>query len=257
MQVLLFCDGLTLLSFMSEGRGGNRNVQPLPPAAAATAAAWPSALAATQARSTNPAQVPSSMAVPPSQPFGIPMASNIASTTHPAAISNSMAARPGGSTQLGPRPAASTLQQQGGSMATASLNPTIDRFAPSAQANHALSMPAASASQQWPNGASNSSQSAFQGMNASHRYHRPNHHQQENSQGARHDESDARPGRESHLQKRSDSREGLGPSFSARSHIRQQVSNPMYTIFAGHRADLMHLQQTGHTICEALTSSRV
>ncbi|KAK9835101.1 hypothetical protein WJX84_001913 [Apatococcus fuscideae] len=48
---------LTSLRKPAEGRGGNRNMQPIHPAAAATAAAWPSILPANQAPSSIPIQV--------------------------------------------------------------------------------------------------------------------------------------------------------------------------------------------------------
>lgn len=196
---------------LSEGRGGNRNIQPIHPAAAASAAAWPPALSATQALR----QGPSSSALPSAQPASLALARNTQQVVH-SAHSVGMTARPQGQNDHPDlRAAASALQQREGSAAAATQIPPAASFiVPTTQAHGDASMAEAPAPRHWPGSSLSSSQPASQGINQS----RPGQQQQ---QLGRHEASDGHQGRSSHLQPSHDNRAALDPSFQ--THVRQQV----------------------------------
>ncbi|KAK9831767.1 hypothetical protein WJX74_008809 [Apatococcus lobatus] len=227
---------LTSLRKPAEGRGGNRNMQPIHPAAAATAAAWPSILPANQAPSSIPIQGPSSAEMQPPLPSSNPMASTSQHQLIPnpcmphfrGQAAGQTIARPVASLQQALQPGSMALQHQEENVAANGRHArTAGLFtATTSQPPQPNSTLVASAPRQWHNGSFNISQPASQGTNTSrraqHYYHHQQQQQQQNYRGANGEASEAGQGRNSHLQTAADTGARMGTSFPGSRHLHQQ-----------------------------------
>lgn len=180
-------------------------MQPIHPAAAASAAAWPLGLSATQALP----QGPNPSAAQSAQPSSVSLARTAHQVVH-STNSTGMTARPSdhhGHTDLQVAPSARQQQQQGFAAATSQNPPPSSSIARTTQADQATSMPAASAPRHWLASSLNRAQPASHGFNNA----RPG--QQQQQQFGRPEAYGAGQGRSSHLQPSGDNGGGVDPSL--------------------------------------------